>query len=214
MHSPSLNPIGRTATRIAALGVAVAAPVALAGTAQAAPVTVWDRVADCESSGTWDIDTGNGYSGGLQFTPDTWKGFGGLAYAPSADQASKAEQIIVAERTLAKQGWGAWPVCSVKAGARSAVANPSPQTGPKHAKVVKTVKAYPKRVAPVAKKTPEKTVSAPAEGDYVVVSGDTLDAISRSHGIDAWPRLFDANRDVIANPDLIFPGQRLKMPSV
>lgn len=78
--------------------------------------SVWDRVAQCESSGDWDINTGNGFYGGLQFTTGTWKAFGGQQFADRADHATKAEQIAVARRTLYSQGPGAWPVCSVKAG--------------------------------------------------------------------------------------------------
>jgi hypothetical protein len=71
----------------------------------------WDAVAQCESGGNWSINTGNGYYGGLQFSQSTWAGFGGTAYAPRADLASKAQQIAVAERVLAVQGAGAWPTC-------------------------------------------------------------------------------------------------------
>lgn len=77
---------------------------------------VWDRVADCESTGRWDVNTGNGYSGGLQFYQPTWTGYGGAAYAVFAHQASKAQQIAIARRVLHAQGPGAWPVCSVRAG--------------------------------------------------------------------------------------------------
>ena len=71
----------------------------------------WDAVAMCESSGNWSINTGNGYFGGLQFSPSTWAAFGGLAYAPRADLASKSQQIAIAEKVLAVQGPGAWPTC-------------------------------------------------------------------------------------------------------
>ena len=64
----------------------------------------WDRVAACESGGNWAINTGNGYQGGLQFSPSTWAGHGGTKYAPTADQATKAQQIEIAERVLAGQG--------------------------------------------------------------------------------------------------------------
>ncbi|GMA20310.1 transglycosylase family protein [Arsenicicoccus piscis] len=74
---------------------------------------MWDRVAACESGGNWSINTGNGFSGGLQFTGSTWRAYGGSG---SAHNASKAEQIRVAKRVLAGQGPGAWPVCSKKAG--------------------------------------------------------------------------------------------------
>lgn len=72
----------------------------------------WSCIADCESGGRWDADTGNGFYGGLQFWPATWEEFGGLAYAPRADLASREEQIAVAREVLAVQGWGAWPECS------------------------------------------------------------------------------------------------------
>lgn len=71
----------------------------------------WDAVALCESGGNWSINTGNGYYGGLQFSSSTWLGFGGGAYAPRADLATKAQQIAVAEKVLAVQGPGAWPTC-------------------------------------------------------------------------------------------------------
>ncbi|HSK37396.1 MAG TPA: transglycosylase family protein [Actinomycetota bacterium] len=83
----------------------------------AAPASgsVWDRLAQCESGGNWGINTGNGYSGGLQFAPGTWAAHGGSG---SAHNASRAEQIRVAERVRASQGWGAWPACSSKLGLR------------------------------------------------------------------------------------------------
>ncbi|TFV65551.1 UNVERIFIED_ORG: hypothetical protein E4P37_09625 [Bacillus sp. AZ43] len=71
----------------------------------------WDAVAACESGGNWSANTGNGYYGGLQFSPRTWLGFGGGDYAPRADLAAKAQQIAVAEKVLAVQGKGAWPTC-------------------------------------------------------------------------------------------------------
>jgi hypothetical protein len=71
----------------------------------------WDAVALCESGGNWSINTGNGFYGGLQFTPSTWAAFGGTAYAPRADLAARSQQIAVAEKVLATQGPGAWPTC-------------------------------------------------------------------------------------------------------
>ena len=85
--------------------------IALAGHAAAAPDTEWDRVAACESGGNWGINTGNGYHGGLQFSQGTWSAHGGGEYASSANQATREQQIAVAERVLATQGRGAWPVC-------------------------------------------------------------------------------------------------------
>jgi resuscitation-promoting factor RpfA len=85
--------------------------LAMASQANAATDGEWDQVARCESGGNWGINTGNGYQGGLQFTPGTWASHGGHDYAPSANMASRDEQIAVAERVLATQGRGAWPVC-------------------------------------------------------------------------------------------------------
>ena len=85
--------------------------LALAGQAGAATDGEWDTVARCESGGNWAINTGNGYHGGLQFAPGTWSGHGGGEFAPVAHQATKEQQIAVAERVLATQGKGAWPVC-------------------------------------------------------------------------------------------------------
>jgi len=107
---------GRTAAVLTLTGVGFVGSMAAGGGAQAWDAAVWDRVAACESSGNWAINTGNGYYGGLQFAPATWTGFGGQEYAAYAHQASKAEQIAVARRVLFTQGPGAWPTCSVRAG--------------------------------------------------------------------------------------------------
>ena len=72
----------------------------------------WDHVAQCESGGNWHLNTGNGYYGGLQVSASTWSSFGGHRYAPRADLASRAEQIDVANRIFAADGWGPWPTCS------------------------------------------------------------------------------------------------------
>jgi hypothetical protein len=85
--------------------------IALAGQANAATDGEWDQVARCESGGNWAINTGNGYQGGLQFSAGTWASHGGGEFAPAAHMATKEEQIAVAERVLATQGKGAWPVC-------------------------------------------------------------------------------------------------------
>jgi resuscitation-promoting factor RpfB len=85
------------------------------------PVTngaAWDALARCESTGNWAINTGNGFYGGVQFDQNTWERQGGLRYAPRADLATREEQIAIAEVTRARQGWGAWPVCSGRIGAR------------------------------------------------------------------------------------------------
>lgn len=113
--------------------VATALTVSAGSRASAATVSTWDKVAECESSGTWSINTGNGYYGGLQFSQSTWAAYGGTRYAPRADLASKAQQILVAEKVLAGQGPGAWPVCGPRAGLSRGGPAPyssSPQTTP------------------------------------------------------------------------------------
>lgn len=115
--------------------VAYSAPVAASGytptnntyaapqqvATQAAPAaaggSVWDQLAQCESSGNWSINSGNGYSGGLQFVQSTWAANGGTSYAPSASQATRDQQIAVAENIRAASGnYSAWPACSAKLG--------------------------------------------------------------------------------------------------
>lgn len=109
------SPARRRVAGVAVAGATAAAgSVATAGSASAE--TVWDRVAQCESGGNWSINTGNGFYGGLQFTSQTWRGFGGGTYAAYAHQATKAQQIAIAQKVLKVQGPGAWPVCSVRAG--------------------------------------------------------------------------------------------------
>ncbi len=135
---------GRTAAKLAVTGLVVGAPLtALAAPASAATTGQWDAVAQCESGGNYAINTGNGFYGGLQFTLSTWAAYGGRG-APQ--NASKSEQIAVAERVLAGQGKGAWPVCGTGLGA----ATPTPvqaQTRPAPA-------ATPTRTAPSTRTVP------------------------------------------------------------
>ena len=109
-------------------GAVVAVPLVSAGTASAASDASWDKLAQCEAGGNWAINTGNGYQGGLQFSPSTWRANGGGEFAPTADQATREQQIVVAERVLANQGWGAWPSCSSKMGIRGD--GPTARTAP------------------------------------------------------------------------------------
>ena len=104
---------GKTIAKVALTGAVLGGGAALLGTgsAHAATDAEWDQVAQCESTGNWAIDTGNGYHGGLQFSPSTWSGYGGGEFAPQANMATREQQIVVAERVLAGQGRGAWPVC-------------------------------------------------------------------------------------------------------
>ncbi|GAA1481300.1 hypothetical protein GCM10009624_17400 [Gordonia sinesedis] len=112
-RKPSNTTATKTFAKVALTGAVLGGGAALMGTgsANAATDAEWEQVAQCESGGNWAINTGNGYQGGLQFAPSTWAGHGGTQYAPSADQATKEQQIAVAERVLASQGKGAWPVC-------------------------------------------------------------------------------------------------------
>ncbi|WP_460717693.1 transglycosylase family protein [Nocardia heshunensis] len=112
----------------AVTGALVAVPFGFTATASAAPAHDWDGVAQCESGGNWGINTGNGYYGGLQFSQGTWNANGG---AGSASNASKAEQIRVAENVLATQGVGAWPVCGQYL--RTGQSTPEPEAAPEPA---------------------------------------------------------------------------------
>ncbi|WP_327324053.1 transglycosylase family protein [Streptomyces sp. NBC_01210] len=97
-------------------GSAIAIPLLGAGSASAADASTWDRVAECESGGMWSADLGNGFYGGLQLSQETWQDFGGTAYAPTADLASRSQQIAVAEKVLDAQGPQAWASCSLLSG--------------------------------------------------------------------------------------------------
>ncbi|MFE3269232.1 transglycosylase family protein [Streptomyces sp. NPDC059215] len=97
-------------------GSAIVIPLLAAASANAADGTTWDRVAQCESGGAWSANEGNGYYGGLQLDQDNWEAHGGLEYAPTADQASRSQQIAVAEKVLADKGLAAWPACGPLSG--------------------------------------------------------------------------------------------------
>ncbi|MFB7599449.1 transglycosylase family protein [Streptomyces sp. NPDC056160] len=97
-------------------GSAIAIPLVAASGASAADGTTWDKVAQCETGGSWSADNGHGYYGGLLLTQDDWERYGGLSYAPSADQASRSQQIAVAEKILADRGPGAWHTCGLLTG--------------------------------------------------------------------------------------------------
>jgi hypothetical protein len=156
----------------------------------------WTGVAECESSGDWSINTGNGYYGGLQFASPTWLGHGGGEFAPRADLASPAQQIAVAERVLLTQGVGAWPTCGkqLRPGTTAAAAAPAPAPAA----------PAPAAVAPAAAPT--------ATGSYVVQGGDTLAKIAQTQGVDGgWQALWALNRDTVGNPNVIQIGQTLQL---
>lgn len=103
---------GRRAAQVLLVGALAAAPMAL-GTGVASAATNWDELAQCESGGDWNTNTGNGFGGGLQFTDSTWRAFGGSG---QPENASREQQIAVAERVKSEQGMDAWPTCSEKTG--------------------------------------------------------------------------------------------------
>jgi resuscitation-promoting factor RpfA len=210
------------ATRVAAFagltGVAIAAPLMAAGNASAATASEWDKVAQCESGGNWSINTGNGYYGGLQFSASTWAAYGGTAYAPQANQASKSQQIAVAEKVLASQGKGAWPVCGtgLSGAAYNGAAASKPSTTT-HSDSQAASRSS-ERPAVKSQKT-QKTVTTPTgkkvkkgDGEYKVVKGDTLSTIAAKHHVaGGWAKLFKLNKDIVKDADLIYPGQQLHL---
>ncbi|MFE2318024.1 transglycosylase family protein [Streptomyces sp. NPDC059441] len=221
------------ATRVAALagvtGVAIAAPLMAAGNASAATTSEWDAVAQCESGGNWSINTGNGYYGGLQFSASTWAAYGGTAYAATADQASKSQQITIGEKVLAAQGKGAWPTCgtglssaayiggasapSTSSSSNSSSSNSSPSTSA----TTRSTDTAASRSA--SRPAAEKTVSTPTgkkvkkgDGEYKVVKGDSLSSIAEKKKVKGgWQRLFKLNKDIIDDADFIYPGQQLHL---
>ncbi|MFG2880276.1 transglycosylase family protein [Streptomyces sp. NPDC048337] len=216
----------RIVTLAGVAGVAVAAPLMTAGSASAATAAEWDRVAQCESGGNWAINTGNGYYGGLQFSSSTWAAYGGKAYAPQANQASKSQQIAIAEKVLKGQGKGAWPSCGVGLSNSSyngggAETPAKPKTEPKKTEQKAAPKKTEQKAAPKketqrseAPTTRSERTEAPktGNGSYEVKPGDTLGNIAEANGVKGgWEKLFELNKDIVSDADLIFPGQKLKL---
>ncbi|MDT0317461.1 transglycosylase family protein [Streptomyces millisiae] len=206
------NAVSRASLTVTASGAGLALPLVTAAASSAAPVDTWERVAECESGGDWDINTGNGFYGGLQFQQSTWEAYGGGAYAARADQATRDQQIAVAEEVLAGQGPSAWPHCSTVAGLVVDGVEPDISPRPEAEPAVEPAV----EAEPVAQAAP---AAAPAEEDvaqadrYEVVRGDTLFGIATSHEVSGgWQSLYELNRATIGgDPDLIFPGQRLAL---
>jgi nucleoid-associated protein YgaU len=215
----------RAATVAATAGVAAVAPLLVTAPAHADSVN-WDAIAACESGGNWSINTGNGYSGGLQFSQGTWRAYGGGAYAPTAGQASRSAQIAVAEKVRAGQGIGAWPVCGKRAGSS---AGSTPRTSTPQPRSSERANRSERRSTP-STSTPSTTSSSTTKhsttrhsdatvrtstagtGSYVVKSGDTLGKIAAANNVSGgWKALYAANRGTVQNPDLIFPGEKLSL---
>jgi nucleoid-associated protein YgaU len=196
----------RNCPTVVGLSVLAGSAITAAGLnepAHAMPAGVWDRVAACESSGNWGINTGNGYFGGLQFAPSTWVEFGGRQYAPRADLATPRQQIEVARRVLAGQGPKAWPVCGKRAKLTKANGGATRAPLPKIGPVIRTVPA------PVS---PNPSTSRPPHTSYRVQPGDTLSAIAQRLAIPGgWRALWQLNRSHVPNPNVIFIGQSLRV---
>ncbi|MFF3845572.1 transglycosylase family protein [Streptomyces sp. NPDC002328] len=221
------------ATRAVALAgvttAAVAAPLMAAGNASAATASEWDAVAQCESGGNWSINTGNGYYGGVQFSASTWAAYGGTQYASTADKASKSQQIQIAEKVLAGQGKGAWPVCGKglsnasytggSSGSGSGSSGSGSDSGSSDTSKRSTEKQGASRSAERPAAESKKTVTTPTgkkvkkgDGEYKVVAGDTLSSIAEKQKVaGGWAKLFELNKDIVQDANLIYPGQQLHL---
>ncbi|MFE6782467.1 transglycosylase family protein [Streptomyces sp. NPDC057680] len=218
-HQPSR--INRASLTVTAGGAGMALPLIGAGTVHAASLDVWEKVASCESTSHWHINTGNGYFGGLQFSQSTWEAYGGTHYAPRADLASKDQQIAIAERVLKGQGPGAWPSCGPAAGL--ARGGDAPDVTPGGTGTTKASRAgnTPSTASLPGQRAlserPARNVGPTAVPTvremYTVTPGDSLSKIARDERVQGgWKRLYDANRPVVGDdPDLILPGQRLTL---
>ncbi|MEZ0090753.1 transglycosylase family protein [Streptacidiphilus sp. EB129] len=233
---PRTNQAKRLVATAGVAGAGIAIPLVGTTSAFAAPVSTWAQVAQCESSGNWSINTGNGYYGGLQFSASTWDAYGGQQYAATADQATQSQQIAVAEKVLASQGPTAWPVCGPQAGlsqggAPASVSTASAGSGasssssgaaqasgdsegsesPAPAQQSSTAQAAPAAPTTAAPTTAAPTTAAPTT--YTVASGDWLSTIAQSHHVaGGWQTLYQLNRSTLTDgPNMIFPGQRLRL---
>ncbi|MDI9829858.1 transglycosylase family protein [Streptomyces sp. KAU_LT] len=209
------NRINRASLTVTAGGAGIALPLIGTGVAQAADLDTWNKVAACESTGRWHVNTGNGYFGGLQFAQSTWEAYGGTRYAARADLATKDQQIAVAEKVLDGQGPGAWPQCSVRAGLTRGGGSPGVHPDAATTKAVgDTTRAAAKKtsVQDVQPQTTPQSRAGRAEM-YTVVPGDTLSRIAEDRNVrGGWRGLYAANRTTVgADPDLILPGQRLAL---
>ncbi|MEU7050787.1 transglycosylase family protein [Streptomyces eurythermus] len=221
------NRINRASLTVTASGAGLAIPLVAAGTAHAADAATWSKVAACESSGDWSVNTGNGYYGGLQFTRSTWEAYGGTRYAPRADLATRAEQIAVAEKVLDAQGPGAWPACAPRAGltrgggtAGAPTRTAHTDSAAAHSAHTDSAAVHPARtgahpassVRDVRPQTTPQSRAGRAEM-YTVVRGDSLSGIAGEQRVPGgWRALYAGNRATIgSDPDLILPGQRLSL---
>ncbi|WP_156372325.1 LysM peptidoglycan-binding domain-containing protein [Arthrobacter sp. Leaf337] len=208
---------GVTLAAVSAAGLALSATAANAAVPTATSGSTWDALAQCESGGNWSTNTGNGFSGGLQFTDSTWAAYGGTG---SAANATREQQIAVAENVQASQGWGAWPACAAKLGLSGGGGAPAPSVPvtPAAPAEVQVQSAAPVQAVPAqapVEAAPRHAAEVPVSGEtYTVAAGDTLSTIAEKLNITGgWQTLADANTDTIVDPDLVFEGQVLQLPA-
>ena len=209
MKNTTIRTSARRGVTLAAVSVAGLALSATAANATTGTST-WDSLAQCESGGNWATNTGNGYTGGLQFSDSTWAAYGGTG---SAANASRDQQIAVAEKVQASQGWGAWPSCAAQLGLSGGATAVAPQSVPVQIPQA-PVTQVPVTQAP-AVSAPQHAAPVPLSGEtYTVEPGDTLSIVADKLGVEGgWERLADANLDTVANPNLVFAGQVLQLPA-
>ncbi|MFF8644440.1 transglycosylase family protein [Streptomyces sp. NPDC015345] len=206
------TPAARLTSMSVVVGVALAAVALPPATAAAAPPSLpaappaefdcstakgpWDCLAQCESGGDWQTNTGNGYYGGLQFWQPTWEAYGGLKYAPRADLATRKEQIKVAEKVLRTQGWKAWPSCSKKVRIDRFDRREQGERGDRGDRGARGARGR------------------GGQGAHVVARGETLSSIAQRYGVKGgWKALHQANEGVVgSNPHLLGTGARLVIP--
>ncbi|MCF8586858.1 transglycosylase family protein [Gordonia sp. HY285] len=186
------------ATSVVLGGIGGGAALLGGGQASAATDSEWNQVAQCESGGNWSINTGNGYHGGLQFSPSTWAAHGGTQYAPTADQATRDQQIAVGERVLASQGNGAWPTCG------GVLSGPTQRTAP----------ATPQKAAPEAPNKQDKTGTEAKTSDDVKgqVDDELADANVSPEVRNAWKAAKDSGYELTPDQVKLFNQNKHLLP--
>ena len=199
--------VGRAALAVVAAGAPVV-PAALLAAPAAHADTDWDALAQCESGGNWSINTGNGFGGGLQFTDSTWRAFGGSG---QPEDASRSEQIPVAERVKAEQGMNAWPTCSKKTGNTDSSANTESDSGSSSSSDSESSDSSDSEGVRSSASTekPAQPVAPAAPGAaHTVAAGETLSSIAAANGV-SWQSV--AQRNALADPDSLSVGQQLAL---
>ncbi|MET7798711.1 transglycosylase family protein [Streptomyces decoyicus] len=191
---------------------------AAAGPDAASPGPDWERIAACESNGRWHINTGNGYHGGLQIDPATWRAYGGHRYAPRADLATRAEQIAIGKRIVRDRGLSAWPNCARAAtsgsgGSSAGSASSGSASGSGDSSATAARQSPSAAPGPQQVPTTRGRTSTAAARTYVVQPGDCLSVVAeRTHAPGGTQALYELNKDALdQGPDHIYPGQRLRL---